>query len=118
MEKTIWKWAKTSSVCLGHRSSVIDNPSTVNQLIEVKTPQALILHKTAFESELTADPIIFFGSGAEKWKKMIDSPNALFQPQSDLIQAFAKLAWQDFSSKTWADPVYAEPVYLKEFFSY
>jgi tRNA threonylcarbamoyladenosine biosynthesis protein TsaB len=85
---------------------------------EILAPKALILDKTAFESELTADPIVFFGSGAEKWKKITDSPNAIFQPQPDLIQSFAKLAWQDFSSRTWADPVYAEPVYLKEFFSY
>ena len=81
-------------------------------------PQALILDKTAFESELARDPIIFFGTGAEKWKKISDSSNALFQPQPNLIQAFATLAQRDFDSKTWADPVYAEPVYLKEFFSY
>ena len=81
-------------------------------------PQAMILDKTAFESGLTGDPIIFFGSGAEKWRKITDSSNALFPPQPNLTQAFAKLAQSDFDAKTWADPVYAEPVYLKEFFSY
>ena len=78
----------------------------------------MILDKTAFESELAGNPIIFFGTGAEKWKKISDSSHAIFQPQPDLIQAFAKLAQSDFDSKNWADPVYAEPVYLKEFFSY
>ena len=78
----------------------------------------MILDKSAFESELVLDPIIFFGTGAEKWEKIADSSNAIFRPQPNLIQAFAKLAQADFNSQTWADPVYAEPVYLKEFFSY
>ena len=92
--------------------------SSVNELIELIMPKAMILDKTAFESELSQNPIIFFGSGAEKWRKIADSSNALFQPQPNMIQSFARLAQQDFDSKTWADPVYAEPVYLKEFFSY
>ena len=78
----------------------------------------MILDKSAFESELGGDRIIFFGTGAGKWEKIADSSNALFQPQPNLIQAFAKLAQSDFDAGIWADPVYAEPVYLKEFFSY
>jgi len=93
--------------------------STVNsQLSTILPPQALILDKTAFDSELAANPIIFFGTGAEKWKKITESSHAIFLPQPDMIQAFAKLAQADFDSGTWADPVYSEPVYLKEFFSY
>jgi tRNA threonylcarbamoyladenosine biosynthesis protein TsaB len=91
---------------------------TANELTEVLPPRALILDKTAFESELAGNPIIFFGTGAEKWKKMAESPNAIFEPQPSLIQAFARLAQADFDSEKWADPVYTEPVYLKEFFSY
>ena len=102
----------------GHRSSVNDLSTANCQLSTILPPQAMILDKTAFETELAGDPIIFFGTGAEKWKKITNSSNAIFQPQPDLIQAFAKLAQQDFDSRTWADPVYAEPVYLKEFFSY
>jgi tRNA threonylcarbamoyladenosine biosynthesis protein TsaB len=78
----------------------------------------MILDKTSFESELAGSPIIFFGSGAEKWSKITGSPNALFEPQPSLVQAFAKLAQTDFDCAAWADPIYSEPVYLKEFFSY
>jgi tRNA threonylcarbamoyladenosine biosynthesis protein TsaB len=93
--------------------------STANcQLSTILPPQAMILDKAAFESELARNPVIFFGTGAEKWKKITNSPNALFYPQPSLIQAFAILAQEDFTSKNWADPVYSEPVYLKEFFSY
>ena len=46
---------------------------------------------------LSGNRIVFFGSGAEKWKKMIRIlPSALFECNNDYIQAFAKLAQDDF----------------------
>jgi tRNA threonylcarbamoyladenosine biosynthesis protein TsaB len=92
--------------------------STVNDLSELLKPQAQILDKSSFETQLAAERILFFGSGAEKWKKITDSPHALIFPQPSLTEAFAKLADRNFRSGTFADPVYSEPVYLKEFFSY
>ena len=96
--------------------------STVNRqlstITELLPPQAMILDKKSFESELTSQPIVFFGSGAAKWEKISSSPAAIFQSQPIIIQAFAKLAQQEFESGHWADPVYSEPVYLKEFFTY
>ena len=68
--------------------------------------------------QLSKDRIIFFGSGAEKWKTITESPSAIFEPQPNILQAFAKLAQQDFISGNWADAVYSEPIYLKEFFTY
>ena len=91
---------------------------TANDLTEILPPQALILDKNSFEKELTDNPIVFFGSGAVKWKEICISPAALFEPQPAIIHSFAQLARQDFIIKNWADPVYSEPVYLKEFFSY
>jgi tRNA threonylcarbamoyladenosine biosynthesis protein TsaB len=91
---------------------------TADDLTEILPPQALILDKNSFEKELTDNPIVFFGSGAVKWKEICISPAALFEPQPAIIHSFAQLARQDFIIKNWADPVYSEPVYLKEFFSY
>ena len=85
---------------------------------ELIPPRALILDKNAFEEELSRNLIIFFGSGAGKWKKINQAPSALFAVQPDSNQSFAKLAGEDFFAKNWSDPVYTEPVYLKEFFSY
>jgi len=110
--------ANHSDTVIGERSSVNDQSTVNSQLSTILPPQALILDKTAFDSELAANPIIFFGTGAEKWKKITESSYAIFLPQPNMIQAFAKLARADFDSGTWADPVYTEPVYLKEFFSY
>jgi tRNA threonylcarbamoyladenosine biosynthesis protein TsaB len=92
-------------------------PPTAN-LAELLPPQAMILDKNAFETDLLQNRIIFFGSGAAKWKEISESPRAIFKLQPNIIQAFASLAQLDFDSGKWADPIYSEPVYLKEFFSY
>jgi tRNA threonylcarbamoyladenosine biosynthesis protein TsaB len=102
---------ESDSTVIGHRSSVID-------LTEIMPPQALILDKNAFETVLSQNRVLFFGSGAAKWKDIAESPGAIFKLQPDIVQAFASLAQLDFNSGNWADPVYSEPVYLKEFFSY
>jgi tRNA threonylcarbamoyladenosine biosynthesis protein TsaB len=85
---------------------------------EIQAPRALILDKNSFEEELQTNRIIFFGSGAKKWEKINRHTFALFLHQPNSIQAFAKLAEETFGLKNWSDPVYTEPVYLKEFFSY
>ncbi len=86
--------------------------------LELMAPRALILDKNAFEQELFRNPIIFFGSGAEKWEKIHTASQAAFLPQPDGKQSFAKLAQDNFDQKNWSDPIYSEPLYLKEFFSY
>jgi tRNA threonylcarbamoyladenosine biosynthesis protein TsaB len=86
--------------------------------LELLSPRALILDKNSFEKELSLKRIVFFGSGAKKWEKINQSSSASFETQPNGIQAFAKLSTQDFNLKNWADPVFTEPVYLKEFFSY
>jgi tRNA threonylcarbamoyladenosine biosynthesis protein TsaB len=121
------------STIYGHRSSVIENPSTVNRqpltnighrssviyrLSTTLPAQALILDKNSFERELTENSILFFGSGAAKWQKITLSPRAIFEPQRDMQQAFAILSQQGFEAGLFADLIYAEPIYLKEFFSY
>jgi tRNA threonylcarbamoyladenosine biosynthesis protein TsaB len=100
------------------RSTIHETGPTANNLKEILPPQALILYKNAFETWLSENLIIFSGSGADKWKKISSSPSAIFEPQPNIIQAFATLAQVDFLAESWADPVYSEPFYLKEFFTY
>jgi tRNA threonylcarbamoyladenosine biosynthesis protein TsaB len=87
-------------------------------LQEILAPQAMILDKNSFESELLRNPIVFSGSGAGKWEKITNASRAIFAPQNNIVQSFARLAAEDFAAKKWTDPLYAAPVYLKEFFSY
>ncbi len=98
--------------------TVIGHRSSVNDLIELLQPQALILDKNSFEMNLSKESIIFFGTGAEKWGKISTSPNAIFESQPNTLQAFADLVYRDFLEQKWADTIYSEPVYLKEFFTY
>jgi tRNA threonylcarbamoyladenosine biosynthesis protein TsaB len=100
------------------RSTTNDQRPTIIDLTEILPPQAQILDKNAFETVLSQNRVLFFGSGAAKWKEITESPGAIFKLQPDIVQAFASLAQLDFDSGNWADPVYSEPVYLKEFFSY
>lgn len=85
---------------------------------EILPPQALILDKSSFENLLSQKRIIFFGTGAPKLKNILQSPFALFPPETDIKQAFVKVSQHDFARGNWADPIYSELVYLKEFFSY
>jgi tRNA threonylcarbamoyladenosine biosynthesis protein TsaB len=86
--------------------------------LELSSPRALILDKNSFEEELSLNRIVFFGNGAKKWEKINESKSAIFKSQPISIQAFAELAANDFQVKNWADAIFTEPVYLKEFFSY
>jgi tRNA threonylcarbamoyladenosine biosynthesis protein TsaB len=85
---------------------------------EIMPPQAMILDKNSFDFQLSQHPIIFFGSGAKKWENVIHSEFALFEPEPPANQAFINLSTIDFNLQNWSDPVYTEPLYLKEFFSY
>ena len=101
--------------------TIKSNPSSVidkMDLQELLPPRALILDKNAFEMYLSKNPIVFFGSGAGKWKIISPSLQAMFEPQQNMNQAFARASQLDFENGNQADLVYAEPVYLKEFFSY
>jgi tRNA threonylcarbamoyladenosine biosynthesis protein TsaB len=85
---------------------------------ETMNARALILDKNSFEQELHQNKLIFFGSGAKKWEQINPGSQAIFIPQPDHKQAFARMTFQKFEQKSWSDLIYTEPLYLKEFFSY
>src|ERR1700712_822247 len=86
-----------------------------HELETVKSPGPLILDKTAFESELSSRRILFCGTGAAKWERICTSPAATFTAQPPVKEYFVKMATEYFNQKRWADTVYAEPEYGKEF---
>lgn len=59
--------------------------------------------------------VVFSGDGAEKWKNICESPNAIFIDQPNVNNALAKLAYQMAEEKEWADLAYSEPYYSKAF---
>jgi tRNA threonylcarbamoyladenosine biosynthesis protein TsaB len=103
--------------------------SEMNEILE---PQAMILDKNSFEKQLSQNQISFYGTGAAKWKEIQQAgagarepSDMMFLPQPGIGQSvayrsqpMARLSETAFLLKNFADIVYSEPVYLKEFFSY
>lgn len=77
---------------------------------------AMEIDEFSFKDELSKSKIIFFGSGTEKCKNIILSPNAIFidnvEPSANSV---ALLASELYKKKEFADTAYFEPFYLKNF---
>lgn len=89
----------------------------ISQSGEIVRPvSAQVIDESFLAGELMNSGIVFFGNGAEKCRKILVSPNALFV---DNIRASAKymkdLVWQKFLNKQFEDVAYFEPFYLKDF---
>jgi len=85
-------------------------------LQELEPVRAIIIDENSYQNLLSQKEIIFFGSGAEKCKTAIHSPNAIFMDEvyplaSDMINEAEKA----FISKKFVNTAYFEPFYLKEF---
>ncbi|MCS3801823.1 tRNA (adenosine(37)-N6)-threonylcarbamoyltransferase complex dimerization subunit type 1 TsaB [Niastella sp. OAS944] len=88
-------------------------------LQEIIAPKAMILEELSFREELNDRSLICFGNGSFKWKTVSRYPNVQFIDEKlDIAKSLAKLASHLYLSQNFANLAYAEPVYLKEFYSY
>ncbi|THU41606.1 tRNA (adenosine(37)-N6)-threonylcarbamoyltransferase complex dimerization subunit type 1 TsaB [Niastella caeni] len=88
-------------------------------LHEIISPKAMILDALSFNEELNNKSLVCFGNGSFKWKNVSRYPNVLFIDEKiDIAKSLAKLASSLYLSQNFANLAYAEPVYLKEFYSY
>ena len=83
----------------------------------VKKPAAITLNENSFNEELSESRICFFGNGAKKFQQTKNHPNALFTEISFDATSMVLLAEEKYSRKDFADLAYAEPLYLKEFYT-
>ncbi|MCP2045580.1 tRNA (adenosine(37)-N6)-threonylcarbamoyltransferase complex dimerization subunit type 1 TsaB [Pontibacter sp. HSC-36F09] len=89
----------------------------LNSRLEEQMPVTpIVLDEQSFQEQLAQQPIIFFGNGAFKFKKLQEgSVNALF---IDSIQPSAKpigqLALVKYEQQAFEDVAYYEPFYLKD----
>lgn len=78
--------------------------------------EAVIVDENFLAGKLIDHQVVFFGNGAGKCQKIIQSPNAVFLSN---MEASAKhmidLAWQLYNKKQFEDVAYFEPFYLKDF---
>jgi tRNA threonylcarbamoyladenosine biosynthesis protein TsaB len=88
-------------------------------LQEIVPPNALILDAFSFTNTLHDEWLICFGNGAAKWENISRYPNIIFiNEKIDIAKSLAKLASNLYLEGIFADLAYAEPVYIKEFYSY
>lgn len=73
-----------------------------------------IIDEQAFEEILNTSKILFFGSGAEKCKQVINSPNAQFLDDiRPMAESVGYLASKKFQDQDFEDIISYEPMYLK-----
>lgn len=82
-------------------------------LIDTK---AEIIDEHSFADLLSAHKIYFFGNGSDKIKNTLTSSNACYieNVETSAIH-MAEISEQKFSSQTFEDVAYFEPLYLKDF---
>jgi len=86
-------------------------------LNEKQSPQAIIIDETSFVTILSANNILFCGNGHKKFQALCTNPHAFFSENVADASHLAQLSFPRFSSNTFADLAYTEPLYIKEFYS-
>jgi tRNA threonylcarbamoyladenosine biosynthesis protein TsaB len=82
----------------------------------VSSINAEIINENSFSEELLKHSVIFFGSGAEKCRNIINNTNAYFFVNfSPNATYMISLAYDAFIQKRFEDTAYFEPFYLKDF---
>ena len=89
-----------------------------SRLNELLAPAPMILDANSFQHELNAGVMMFFGSGATKWKAICDHPNAYFEQLIFSGSQFVFLTYSKFLRNEFTVLAYAEPVYLKDFYTH
>ncbi|MEQ8324734.1 MAG: tRNA (adenosine(37)-N6)-threonylcarbamoyltransferase complex dimerization subunit type 1 TsaB [Vicingaceae bacterium] len=89
-----------------------------NTELKITRPlQAVIVEEDSYKEDLETGPLLFFGDGMPKIKKLFQThPNAYFLEHIMPSSLFmAPVAVQKFESKDFEDTAYAEPLYYKDF---
>jgi tRNA threonylcarbamoyladenosine biosynthesis protein TsaB len=80
-------------------------------------PCAMILNESSFAELLDDHKIIFFGSGAQKWKTLTPSAHAAFADVKETASSMSILSEKKFSQKSFTNVAYSQPLYIKEFYN-
>jgi tRNA threonylcarbamoyladenosine biosynthesis protein TsaB len=89
-----------------------------NGALETVVPaQAMLLNYDSFVDILLQRKLLFFGSGAAKFKQLTNNANALFAADYNSITAMCTLSFERYLQHQFTDLAYSEPHYLKEFYN-
>ena len=92
----------------------------LNENKEILKPTfAEVLSAESFKEFPTNIQWIFMGEGAEKYRKVSDSPHIKYQSEIRYPSAteMVSLAWRAFQDNNFEDLAYFEPFYLKDFYT-
>ena len=83
----------------------------------IKEPAAITLNEKSFDEELANHSICFFGNGSDKFRSIKKNDNAFFSSIDTDASHMVSLSEDKFRQKEFAELAYAEPLYLKEFYT-
>ena len=83
----------------------------------IKEPAAITLTEKSFDEELANHTICFFGNGSDKFRAIKKNERAFFSIANMDASHMVSLSVDKFRQKDFADLAYAEPLYLKEFYT-
>lgn len=83
----------------------------------IKEPSAITLNEKSFDEELANHRICFFGNGSNKFQSIKKNENAFFGLIDTDASHMVSLSEDKFRQEEFADLAYAEPLYLKEFYT-
>lgn len=86
-------------------------------LEEIYEPHSLILDASVFDQLLRRQKILFLGNGSLKFQQICQNANAIFKKLALNPFALPVLTYKNFIGNNFATLAYAEPLYLKEFFT-
>jgi tRNA threonylcarbamoyladenosine biosynthesis protein TsaB len=83
---------------------------------EIRPVQADIVDENTYREFLEMRPLVFAGSGSDKCRTVLRSPNAVFLENiHPTAEAMIPLAEEAFERQDFVDVAYFEPFYLKDF---
>lgn len=83
---------------------------------ELMPAAAVIIDEQSFSFALQEKPVLFFGSGMQKWKEITQNKHAFFEEVTDISKAISMLSFEQFLQQSFADIVRSGPLYVKDFF--
>jgi len=87
------------------------------ELEEILPPTNMILDETSFHELLQKQPVTFFGNGSKKFVDLTQNANALFITVEATAEHLSNLSYDKYINQDFADYVYTEPYYGKEFYT-
>lgn len=84
----------------------------------IKPPSAMVLSENSISEFLLNETVYFFGNGSVKLKNLAPGiPVSAFVNEDITAESMASFSWKKFEKGLFADVIYTEPLYIKEFHS-